>query len=273
MVKFSKASESDITKAILEEFNNFLSEYVSSDVVIVGAGPSGLMAGKRLAESGVKVLIVEENNYPGGGFWLGGFLMNIATFRDPGQRILAELGVPYKEVEPGLFTVDAVYACSKLIASSCSAGVRILNMVKFDDLILKENNRVSGVVINWAPVSALPRQLTCVDPVALEAKLVIDATGHDARVCKALSERGLLDIKGFGGMWVEKSEDLVVENTGEVYPGLIITGMAVATVYGISRMGPTFSAMLYSGIKAADEAKRILSSLNIESSQEERVRL
>ncbi len=258
MVKFSRISESSITRAIVEEFNSLLKEYAECDVIIVGAGPSGLMAGKRLAESDIKVLIIEENNFPGGGFWLGGFLMNIATLRDPGQRILAELGVPYKEVEPGLFTVDAVHACSKLIATTCSAGAKILNMVKFDDLILKENDRVAGIVVNWAPVSSLPRQLRCVDPVGLESKLVIDATGHDALVCNRLSQRGLLDIKGFGGMWVEKSEDLVVENTGEVYPGLIVCGMAVASVYGISRMGPTFSAMLYSGIKAADEAKRIL---------------
>lgn len=258
MVKFSRISESSITRAIVEEFNTFLKEYSECEVIIVGAGPSGLMAGKRLAESDIKVLIIEENNFPGGGFWLGGFLMNIATLRDPGQRILAELGVPYKEVEPGLFTVDAVHACSKLIATTCLAGAKILNMVKFDDVILKEKDRVAGVVVNWSPVSSLPRQLTCVDPVGLESKLVIDATGHDARVCRKLSERGLLDIKGQGGMWVEKSEDLVVENTGEVYPGLIVCGMAVASVYGIPRMGPTFSAMLYSGIKAADEAKRIL---------------
>jgi len=126
-------------------------------------------------------------------------------------------------------------------------------MTVFEDVVLREEGKVGGVVINWTPVSALPRQITCVDPVALEAKIVIDSTGHDACVVKKLEERGTIQTKGFGGMWVEKSEDMVVEYTGEVHPGLIVTGMAVSTTYGLPRMGPTFGAMLLSGRRAAYE--------------------
>jgi len=115
------------------------------------------------------------------------------------------------------------------------------------------------VVVNWTPVNALPREITCVDPVGLEAKVVIDATGHDAQVVKKLEERGLVKTKGFGAMWVEESEDLIVEYTSEVYPGLIVCGMATSTVFGLPRMGPTFGAMLLSGKKAAEVVLKILS--------------
>jgi ribulose 1,5-bisphosphate synthetase/thiazole synthase len=82
--------------------------------------------------------------------------------------------------------------------------------------------KVDDVVINWTPVGALPRAITCVDPVAIESKLVIDATGHDAVVVNCLVERGLVDIRGFGGIWVSRSEDALVEHTGEVYPGCLL---------------------------------------------------
>lgn len=252
-LKFSPASESMITRAIIEEFTKEFEKYVETDVIIVGGGPSGLMAGKELASEGVEVLIIERNNYLGGGFWLGGFLMNKLTIRSPAESVLAELGVPYKEYSKGLYVADAPYACSKLIAATCDAGAKILNMTALDDVVL-HNEKVCGVVINWTAVSALPREIACVDPVSLESKLVIDATGHDAVVIKKLEERGLLKTKGQGAMWVERSETLVVEHTSEVYPGLIITGMSVSAAYGLPRMGPTFGAMLMSGKKAAEIA-------------------
>jgi thiamine thiazole synthase len=248
---FAAAGEKEVTRAIVDSFARQFHEYVESDVIIIGGGPAGLMAGRDLASQGAKTLIVERNNYLGGGFWLGGYLMNKLTVRAPAHKELDELGVPYTKVTEGLYVADGPHACSKLIAAACDAGVKFANMTIFDDVVLYEGNRVGGAVINWTPVQAMPREISCVDPVAVEAKLVIDATGHDACVVRKLEERGLVKTAGFGAMWVERSEDLVVEHTGEVHPGLIVIGMAVATTYGLPRMGPTFGAMLLSGKRGA----------------------
>ncbi|MGZ4857035.1 MAG: sulfide-dependent adenosine diphosphate thiazole synthase [Methanobacteriaceae archaeon] len=264
---FSKVSEKDVTKAIVSEFTEEFLDYVESDVIIIGAGPSGLIAAKRLAEKGVKTLIIESNNYLGGGFWIGGYLMNKLTVREPGERILEEIGVPFKKVKDGLFVADGPHACSKLIGSALDAGSKVINMTKFDDVVIRDD-KVAGVVINWTPVSALPRAITCVDPVALESKIVIDATGHDAVVVKSLEERGVVDTEGFQGMWVEKAEDAIVEHTQEVYPGLLVTGMAVATTYGSPRMGPTFGGMLLSGEKVAEIAiEKLKSYITVEEQE------
>lgn len=255
---FEKSSESSVTRAIISQFAKDMDGFADTDVIIIGGGPSGLMAARDLALKKVRVLVVERNNYLGGGFWIGGFLMNTITVRAPAQKVLDELGVKYKMYEKGLYMTPGPLACSKLISAACEAGVSILNMVSFDDVVLREKNRVAGTVVNWTPVGALPRNITCVDPVALESKLVIDATGHDAMVVRKLEERGLIKIPGFGAMWVEKSEDAVVEHTGFCHPGLIVTGMAVSTTFGLPRMGPTFGSMLLSGRRGADVAYKYL---------------
>ena len=249
---FHKASEKDVTRAIVREFAAQFEQYVESDVLIAGAGPSGLMCGKELAEKGYKVLVVERNNYLGGGFWLGGYLMNKVTVREPAEKVLDELSVPHQRVSEGLHVADGPHACSKLIAAACDAGVKFANMTVVEDVVLREEGRVAGLVINWTPIQALPREITCVDPVAMETKVVVDATGHDAVVASRLAERNIIELRGMAPMWVERSEDAVVEHTGEVHPGLIVTGMSVSTVFGLPRMGPTFGAMLLSGKKAAE---------------------
>ena len=253
-ISFAPASENQVTSAIVAGFAKEFERYVESEVIIVGGGPSGLMAAKELASRDVKVLLIERNNYLGGGFWVGGFLMNKITVRSPAEEILDELGVPYEESgSKGLFVADATHACSKLIAATCDSGAKILNMVTLEDVVLHDE-LVCGVVVNWTAVTMLPGPRACVDPISLESQLVIDATGHDAAVVKRLEMRKLVKTRCEGAMWVDAAENLVVERTSEFYPGLIVTGMAVSTAFGLPRMGPTFGAMLLSGKRACEIA-------------------
>jgi thiamine thiazole synthase len=245
---FSKVAERDITRALTSEFAAQLDGCIESDVLIAGGGPSGLMCAKVLAEHGAKVLIVERNNYLGGGFWLGGYLMNKAVFRAPSNEILDEIGVPYTTPSVGLHVADAPHACARLIAAACDAGARIQNMTSVEDIVMREGDRIAGLVINWTPVESLPRQITCVDPIAIEAKVVVDATGHDATIVKLLEKQGLAEVKGCGPMFI---------------------GMAVSAVHGLPRMGPSFGSMLLSGARGAEV---VLNMLNTQTSEAELVR-
>jgi thiazole biosynthesis enzyme len=250
---FADVTETEITRTISTMFNETINEYANCDVIIIGAGPAGLTASRELGRMGARTLVIEQNNYLGGGYWVGGYMMNPVTVRAPAQKVWDELGVPYRRINDGLYATWGPHACSKLVAAACDAGVRFLQLTKFDDLVMK-NKRVCGVVVNWMPVSALPRNITCVDPIGLECKIVIDASGHDSVAVKRLMDRGYVKWKGMDPMWVEGSEDAVVNYTDEVFPGLIASGMSVTETHGLPRMGPTFGSMLLSGKRAAEVA-------------------
>ncbi len=251
----TELSEIHVTKAIVNEFlDDFIKNIIDSDIVVVGSGPCGVTAAKYAAQLGHKTVMVERNLYAGGGMWQGGYLMPKNTVRAPAHRILEECGVELKQVEEGLYVCDSFEMVSKMLASACKAGVKLLNSTNVDDLILKEDH-VEGVVVQWYPAKQMPPFMTCMDPIAIRSKVVIDATGHDSVLVKRLSEQRSVPMpKGCGSLWVDEAEKQTVELTHEIYPGLIVAGMAATSTYGAPRMGPTFGGMLLAGKKAAEIA-------------------
>ncbi|MCZ7398893.1 MAG: sulfide-dependent adenosine diphosphate thiazole synthase [Candidatus Methanoperedens sp.] len=248
--------EIDVTKTIVNEFlDDFLQNILDSDVVVVGSGPCGVAAAKYCAEKGLKTVMIERNIYGGGGMWQGGYLMPKNTVGAPANKILEECGVNLKDAGNGLYVCDSFEMVSKMLASACDAGVKLLNSTNVDDIILKEDH-VEGVVIQWFPAKQMPPFMTCMDPIAIRSKVVIDATGHDSVLVKRLSEQrsGIPVPKGCGSLWVDEAEKQTVELTHEIYPGLIVAGMSATSTYGAPRMGPIFGGMLLAGQKAAELA-------------------
>jgi thiamine thiazole synthase len=132
------------------------------------------------------------------------------------------------------------------------AGATLLTMVHVEDLMLR-GERVCGVVMNGSPIV---RAGFHVDPFGISAKCVVDATGHEAALATILARKnpGLgLSVPGERSMWADTAEKQLLENTGEVHPGLFATGMAANAIRGGYRMGAVFGGMLLSGRKCAEQ--------------------
>lgn len=251
-----------ISRAITESYIKDLLEAMELDVAIVGAGPAGITAAYYLAKERVKTAIFEKKLSIGGGIWGGGMMFNKIVVQPEGKEILDEFGVASFEYQKGYWVASAVELAATLCSQAVKAGAKIFNLVGVEDVVIREADRVSGLVLNWSPVSLANLH---VDPLAIRSTLVIDATGHGSEVCRLVTEKlgGKLrtptgGIVGEKSMWAEIGETMVPENTKEVYPGLIVAGMAATAVYGSPRMGPIFGGMLLSGKKAAKLAMELL---------------
>ena len=246
-----------ISKAIVESYLKDLLGFLEMDVAVVGAGPSGMVAGYYLAKRGVKVAIFERKLSVGGGMWGGGIMFNRIVVQSEAKAILDELGISSEEYQDGYYIADAVEAVATLCSRAIKTGSKIFNLLGMEDVMIREDDRVTGLVLNWSAVSLANLH---VDPLGVKAKLVIDATGHDAEVCRIVARKtgAKLEVRGEKSMWAEVGERGIVENTKQVCPGLLVTGMAANAVFGAPRMGPVFGGMILSGRKVAELAIDLL---------------
>ncbi len=246
-------SEEEVTRTILRAALQDWLDIAETDVVIAGAGPSGLTAAIYTARAGLRTVIFEKKLSFGGGMGGGGMLFHKAVVEAPAHELLAEVGCRLEEVRPGLYTLDTAEMIAKLASAAIDAGAKMILGVSIVDLIYRrEPLAIEGVVVQW---SAVELSGLHVDPLGVRAKAVVDCTGHDAELLALAASRvpGLeLELKGYKSMWAHEGERAVVEATGRICPGLYAAGMAVATLHGLPRMGPIFGGMLLSGKKVAE---------------------
>ena len=251
-----------ISRAITDTFMKEFREAMDVEVAIGGAGPSGMAAGYYLAKAGVKTVIFERSLRPGGGMPGGGMMFNTIVVQEEAREILDEFGVRTREYKKGYYTADSVETSAAICLKAIQAGAKIFNLMSIEDVMIRQNNRISGLVVNWSAVNLAKLH---VDPLSVRAKAVIDATGHASEICHIAVNKLGVKLKTEGGgivgersMWAEVAERNIIDNTKEVYPGLIVAGMAANAVCGGPRMGPIFGGMLLSGKHAAKVAKEII---------------
>lgn len=248
-----------ISRNIIEGYKEKLLSSLEVDVALVGAGPANMVAGYYLAAAGAKAVIFESKLSPGGGMWGGGMMFNEIVIQDDALDIVNKLGMEVHTKGDKTNSIDSVEATSTIISRCVRAGTVIFNLVRAVDVLFMERDnqpRVSGLVLNWSPVENLGLH---VDPLGIRASYVVDGTGHPADICRIVTRKtgAKLNTKtgevvGEMPLWAEKGEHFTVANTGEVFPGLFVTGMAANNAFGGPRMGPIFGGMLMSGKKAAD---------------------
>jgi thiazole biosynthesis enzyme len=261
-----------ISRAIVESYMKDFMGAMEVDVAVAGAGPSGLVTAYYLAKEGVKVVVFERQLRVGGGMPGGGMMFNRIVLQEEGKRIFDEFEVSAKEYKEGYYIADSLEAISTICSRAIKAGAKIFNMISVEDVMIRENDlpaaqlrqagRITGLVLNWSAVSWSKLH---VDPLTVRCKVAVDATGHDAEVCRIVADKvgpklrtKTGEVMGEKSMWAERGEREILENTREVYPGLVVAGMTANAVFGSPRMGAIFGGMLLSGKKAARVAKELI---------------
>jgi thiazole biosynthesis enzyme len=243
-----------ISKAIIESYFKEIVDNLESDVIICGAGPSGLYASYYLSREGFKVVVFERNLRPGGGMPGGGMMFNKIVIQEEAKPILDELKINTAHYRENYYVASSLETTGVLLSQAVKSGAHIFNCISVEDVLLYET-KVQGVVINWS--STVEAGLH-VDPLTARSSFVVDASGHAAEVAQLVSQKSggkLLtstgELMGEKPMWAEKGEKTILANTKEIFPHLYVCGMAANAVFGGPRMGPVFGGMLLSGQKVA----------------------
>jgi flavin-dependent dehydrogenase len=204
--------------------------HASTDVLVAGGGPAGAAAAIALAQSGLRVLLVERSTY--GSFRPGEALPPYTSL------LLDQLGVRERflasDARPA-FAIRSAWGAAELaeqhfILNPYGDGWHI-DRRRFDAMLADAAVDAGATVVRGATVSEVARVDDGFAAVIAgpggsrreQARVIVDATGRGARVARALGARavaydrlvGLMGVLAPGAAIDEESEVLLLEATAD----------------------------------------------------------
>ncbi len=80
-------------------------------------------------------------------------MFNTIVVQEEAKGILDELDIRTREYEKGYYTADSVEASAAICLKAVQAGAKIFNLMSIEDVMVRENDRISGLVLNWSAVN------------------------------------------------------------------------------------------------------------------------
>jgi thiazole biosynthesis enzyme len=144
----------------------------------------------------------------------GGMMFNRIVVQDEGKKILDEFEVQTTEYQKGYHIADSLETVSTICSQAMKAGAKIFNLIGVEDVLIREDDRIAGLVLNWSATSLAKLH---VDPLSIRSKIVIDATGHESDICRIVERKigAVLRTKTGGvmgekSMWAEVGEKMLL---------------------------------------------------------------
>ena len=67
-------------------------------------------------------------------------------------RLLDEFGIAYTEYEEGLYVADSIESACRIAASAIGAGAKVFNLMNVEDVMIREDFRVSVLIVTDPPL-------------------------------------------------------------------------------------------------------------------------
>ncbi len=218
------------------------------DVVIYGAGYTGLSAGYRLVKEGKRVVIVEVEPGISHKSYYGGVGLNDEVFiHNDYLFFVKEYGLEnIREAGNGIW-VNGLYLLTSILKKFLDLGGRIVVDTVIEPIYSLQGDSIilEGVALNNIDDGLLgAREILSVD-------YLIDTT-HNASLITLLSDRLKLDIpiNGYGAIIPGSRE--IVEKTSWILQRVVAAGLSIAQVIGAPLPFPDIGPLLMSGWKAAE---------------------